>query len=129
MISRERSWSWRRPSERMAARYRRSATIAGPMDDSRRDPRATPTLRPQDVGSAATVSADDAPGHAPTIAVGSAGGATNPAARAAFAAPPGTRAMIGHFAIDERLGAGGMGEVYAGVDVHLGRPVAIKLVR
>jgi hypothetical protein len=99
------------------------------MDDSRRDPRATPTLRPQDVGSAATVSADDAPGHAPTIAVGSAGGATNPAARAAFAAPPGTRAMIGHFAIDERLGAGGMGEVYAGVDVHLGRPVAIKLVR
>jgi hypothetical protein len=100
------------------------------MDDSRRDPRATPTLRPPDAGSAATVSADDAPGHAPTLAAGSAGGASDDAtARTALAAPPGTRPMIGHFALEGRLGAGGMGEVYAGVDVHLGRPVAIKLVR
>jgi eukaryotic-like serine/threonine-protein kinase len=34
--------------------------------------------------------------------------------------------VAGKFRIDERIGAGGMGVVYRGVDVHLGRPVAIK---
>jgi hypothetical protein len=32
----------------------------------------------------------------------------------------------GKFAIDERVGAGGMGVVYRGMDVHLGRLVAVK---
>jgi hypothetical protein len=34
--------------------------------------------------------------------------------------------VAGKFRIDERIGAGGMGVVYRGVDMHLNRPVAIK---
>jgi predicted Ser/Thr protein kinase len=49
--------------------------------------------------------------------------------RVAPASELGRGAMIGHFVIDGRLGGGGMGVVYAGRDVDLGRPVAIKLVR
>jgi tetratricopeptide (TPR) repeat protein len=39
---------------------------------------------------------------------------------------PGT--LIGHYRLDALLGRGGMGEVYRGVDLDLGRPVAIKLL-
>ncbi len=41
---------------------------------------------------------------------------------------PGT-VVDGNFAIEERLGAGGMGIVYAARDLKLGRKVAIKLMR
>ncbi len=37
--------------------------------------------------------------------------------------------LIGHFTIIDRLGAGGMGIVYAAYDVELNRKVAIKLLR
>jgi predicted Ser/Thr protein kinase len=36
---------------------------------------------------------------------------------------------LGHFRVKMRLGAGGMGVVYAGEDANLGRAVAIKVVR
>jgi serine/threonine protein kinase len=39
--------------------------------------------------------------------------------------PPGTQ--LGPYRIEARLGAGGMGEVFRGLDTRLGRPVAIKL--
>jgi serine/threonine-protein kinase len=38
-------------------------------------------------------------------------------------------AMLGRFRLKHRLGQGGMGVVFAGEDVQLGRPVAIKVVR
>jgi uncharacterized RDD family membrane protein YckC len=40
--------------------------------------------------------------------------------------PAGLR--LGHFRIDRRLGAGGMGEVYLATDLALDRPVAIKVL-
>ncbi|MEO6773239.1 MAG: protein kinase [Kofleriaceae bacterium] len=40
----------------------------------------------------------------------------------------GAGVQLGHFRIDQRLGAGGMGEVYLATDLALDRPVAIKVL-
>ena len=41
---------------------------------------------------------------------------------------PDTGERLGHYEILDRLGAGGMGEVYRARDTRLDRPVAIKMI-
>ena len=41
---------------------------------------------------------------------------------------PSTGSIIQHYEIGDRLGSGGMGEVYRGRDTRLGRPVALKFI-
>ena len=43
--------------------------------------------------------------------------------------PTGEERLVGPYRLEERLGAGGMGEVFRGFDVRLERPVALKNVR
>jgi tetratricopeptide (TPR) repeat protein len=40
-----------------------------------------------------------------------------------------TPTSFGHYRVDERIGSGGMGEVFRAFDTRLNRPVAVKLMR
>ena len=75
--------------------------------------------RPEALEATALASPSTLPG------VGAAGAATVSSHRDELA--PG--AVIGHFVIERKVGAGGMGEVYAAHDPTLDRRVAIKVLR
>ena len=84
-------------------------------DDASRDPRPA-AFAPTEVASGATL-----PG------VGAVGGARRDVGGARDELAPGV--AIGHFVIERKVGAGGMGEVYAAHDPRLDRRVAIKVLR
>ena len=84
-------------------------------DDASRDPRPA-AFAPTEVASGATL-----PG------VGAVGGARGDVGGARDELAPGV--AIGHFVIERKVGAGGMGEVYAAHDPRLDRRVAIKVLR
>src|SRR6266540_1145073 len=37
--------------------------------------------------------------------------------------------ILGHYRLDDRIGEGGMGEVFRAFDTRLNRPVAVKVMR
>ena len=61
-----------------------------------------------------------------TATLPAAGRVPEPPRPASTELPEGLR--LGHFRIDKKLGAGGMGEVYLATDVALDRPVAVKVL-
>src|SRR5690242_7729297 len=83
----------------------------------------------KELGSAPTT---PAPPGDPTLAVGSHSPDSTldmPHNEGGAMPEPGPGATIGRFIVKARIGAGGMGVVYAGEDSELHRPVAIKIVR
>ncbi len=87
------------------------------------DPATTPTVEASGPGAAAarkTRTGSTTAGAADTDA------ATPPGAQALDRLEPETR--LGRYIVGERLGAGGMGEVYAAYDPGLDRRIAVKLL-
>src|SRR5262252_5343311 len=69
----------------------------------------------------------DQPGEPKAADPGAAGSSTDPPASAKLASEVGPR--FGRYVVLDRIGAGGMGVVYAAYDPSLDRKVALKLLR
>jgi hypothetical protein len=91
-------------------------------------------MEPWSQGYAPSVALADGPGIENVDVAAMARTATLPAAARPGAGGPesggaiGRGVQLGHFRIDSRLGAGGMGEVYLATDLALDRPVAVKVL-